>query len=188
MSKEEKAVQQPAAVGYMNAAFLKERSSEFDQNGTVIFRWAVGECTTPVYLTTAVPAAGVQGDTVTPWHLRVNAQYGIDSEEAMMAEIADWRASAIPQPDSGRDAALVSLCDQLDKLPRRQIKDSQTHSYIAADNVEALVEQARVLAAHPANGAQAGKTEGCAGFQGKAVADCGPCGGAGCDGTPKGGA
>lgn len=40
--------------------------------------------------------------------------------------------------------ALNTLCDQLDKMPRRKIKDSQTHSYIAADNVEALVEQARM--------------------------------------------
>lgn len=47
-------------------------------------------------------------------------------------------------------AALVYLCDWLDKLPRRQIKDSQTHSYVAADNVEALVEQARAALAQRA--------------------------------------
>lgn len=39
-------------------------------------------------------------------------------------------------------------------------------------------EEAPVLDTDPA------KTEGCAGFQGKPVADCGPCAGAGCDAAP----
>lgn len=53
----------------------------------------------------------------------------------------------------------------------------------ALDAQGALTEVYRDIAMDAARKcAEPTKTEGCAGFQGKAVADCGPCGGAGCDG------
>lgn len=85
-----------------------------------------------------------------------------DLDEAAVA----WnRRAPVSQPVGAVVAdervALIYLCDWLDKLPRRQIKDGQTHSYIAADNVEALVEQARAaLASQPAKPADVGGVVG----------------------------
>lgn len=138
--------------------------------GTEWLRSSIIEFADQMPVTAPVPAAGVQGVPLSQMicgHLLMSGKY----DPVGAANEAD-KIVALIQPDSGRDAALVvdaetvlaelaERCSSYD--PERdyggsmELRDQyRDGDYFKVEEVQAVI---RALAAHPANGAQAGDAE-----------------------------
>ena len=99
---------------------------------------------------------------------------GMHRADVMKMMIDELRASAPQQP------AQAALSDEQIVAIKKQSAGRYNSALHITD--QAAIEFARaILAASQQPAAAPAKTEGCAGFQGKPVTDCGPCFGAGCD-------